>query len=202
MIVWAAEIEAYRTQFLQLESMASAAYNGFVYADQQQADFVRDLLFDRKVGEFAAPHSRAVLGDGMLEGFISALSGKDLHLCRMKSAMAIAKAGLFEKDEALYRRMQIAATTSAVVEDEDYYISRVAVSPESSGRGLAGMLLCHAQEQAENSGARRLILEVASDNDAAHRLYRKHGFQESERREAHDPHTGRSLSLVHMTKAI
>lgn len=202
MTVWTSDIEAYRAPFLILEEAAAAAYNQFVYQDREQADAVRNLLLDRGVAEFTGRFGFAIVENGWLQGFSSALSAPDLRLCRMKSALAIAKAGLFDRDPGLYRRMQIAAEAGAKLEVGDFYISRVAVDPRFTGRGLGRLLLDRAQERAEASGAERLVLEVASHNEAALRLYRKYGFAEGECRRVADPLTGRSLALVEMARPV
>jgi ribosomal protein S18 acetylase RimI-like enzyme len=191
-----------RAAFMQLEAAASAAYNEFVYRDRRQADDVGSLLLERGVAEFADGHTFELVHDDVLQGFISALTAQELRVCRMKSAMVIAKAGFFAEDPDLLRRMQLAAATNVPVEDGDYYISRVAVSPDFSGRGLAGQLLQKAEEQARSHGARRLLLEVAAGNDVALRLYSRHGFSTGEMRTATDPLSGRSLSLTHMIKDL
>jgi len=58
------------------------------------------------------------------------------------------------------------------------------------------------QEQAKARGANRLTLEVESRNERALTLYRKHDFKEGGQRVMNDPVTGRSLSLMHMAKAV
>ncbi len=202
MTQWTADMTPFRDAFLELEAAASAAYNGFVYQDAQQCEDVRALLFDRGVAEFGSPHVSAIVGSGVLEAFICLLGAQDLGRARMRSALAIAKAGFFTADPDLHRRMQLAGTTNAAVEDGDYYISRVAVSPAFAGRGRASQLLNEAGAVAAAAGARRLVLEVASGNEVALALYRKHGFAERGLREVTDPLTSRSLALIHMAKAV
>lgn len=199
---WTSELQAHRAPLLKLEEAASAAYNAFVYRDEQQAALVRTMLFDRGVAEFTGPRTCGMVHDGRLMAFISALPAEELRKCRMKSALAIAKAGFFDEDPELYGRMQVAATTGASLEDGDHYISRVAVDPQFSGRGLAGLLIEHARERAASGGASRLTLEVASQNHVAQKLYLRHGFQEVAVRQADDPRTGRSLSLIQLAKRV
>ncbi len=56
-------------------------------------------------------------------------------------------------------------------------IGNVAVHPDYRGRGIAGQLLEASLREAEQRGARWVILEVQSDNLAAQRLYRRLGFE-------------------------
>ncbi|MFT5488933.1 MAG: ribosomal-protein-alanine N-acetyltransferase [Alphaproteobacteria bacterium] len=50
------------------------------------------------------------------------------------------------------------------------------VSPELRGDGVGGFLLDGAMEQASVTGATKLFLEVAEDNDVARRLYSSRGL--------------------------
>ncbi|MFT7571975.1 MAG: ribosomal-protein-alanine N-acetyltransferase [Paracoccaceae bacterium] len=59
--------------------------------------------------------------------------------------------------------------------DECEVLSLV-VSPELRGDGVGGFLLDGAMEQASVTGATKLFLEVAEDNDVARRLYSSRGL--------------------------
>ncbi|MGJ0506132.1 MAG: GNAT family N-acetyltransferase [Methylocystis sp.] len=58
-----------------------------------------------------------------------------------------------------------------------------AVDPARRGAGLGRMLLERHLENLERGGARLVFLEVADDNAAALKLYRRAGFREIGRRE-------------------
>jgi ribosomal protein S18 acetylase RimI-like enzyme len=196
------DIEAHRAAFLELEYSASSAYNEFVYENREQANAVRTLLFDKGVAEFTPRYSRALVEDGQLAGFITRLSAEQLHKCRMKSAIAIGKSGLFETDPELHERMRIAAGILASVGDGDFYISRLAVAERFGGRGYAGLLMRHAHEEAKRSGARRLTFEVASDNLQVYSMHRKQGFEEVKRRHASNSAMGRSLTFIQLARPV
>lgn len=197
-----AEIEPHRSAFLELEYSASSDYNEFVYKDRAQADAVRTLLLDKGVAEFTSRHSRGLVEGGKLAGFITRLSAEQLQECRMKSAYAIGRSGIFEQDPELYDRMRLAAHILAEVGEGDFYISRLAVGADYGGRGYAGLLMRDAEEEATRSGARRLTFEVASDNLPVYTMHRKQGFEEVERRHANDPGTGRSLTFIQMARLL
>jgi len=53
----------------------------------------------------------------------------------------------------------------------------LAVAPGDRRRGVASALLAAAEQQARARGARKLSLRVLGTNEAAMRLYGRHGFQ-------------------------
>lgn len=59
---------------------------------------------------------------------------------------------------------------------------RIAVRPESRGRGYGRRLLDETMRIARNGGAERMLLEVASDNVGALALYSAAGFDAIDRR--------------------
>ena len=61
-------------------------------------------------------------------------------------------------------------------------IDNVAVVPEFRRRGIADLLLSHAEEQGRALKLAFLTLEVRAGNEPAIRLYEKHGFVEVGRR--------------------
>jgi [ribosomal protein S18]-alanine N-acetyltransferase len=65
----------------------------------------------------------------------------------------------------------------------DAEVLTFAVDPARRGAGLGRMLLEKHLENLERGGARLVFLEVADDNEAALKLYRRAGFQEIGRRE-------------------
>ncbi len=66
----------------------------------------------------------------------------------------------------------------------------LAVVPEHRGAGLGRRLLDGVLATAVAGGARRMVLEVATDNTAARRLYAAAGFGEAGRRRAYYPRPG------------
>jgi [ribosomal protein S18]-alanine N-acetyltransferase len=60
---------------------------------------------------------------------------------------------------------------------DEVHINNLAVRPECRGRGYGTALLAYALEEARRHGVRRALLEVRRSNDAARRLYERHGFR-------------------------
>lgn len=64
-------------------------------------------------------------------------------------------------------------------------LNGLVVDPARQGEGIGGRLLEAGIKRARERGARRLVLRVLSTNDAARRLYERHGFRlEGTRHEA------------------
>jgi [ribosomal protein S18]-alanine N-acetyltransferase len=61
-------------------------------------------------------------------------------------------------------------------------IMTIAVAPNQQGRGLGARLLDAMLHTANDRGATQLMLEVRADNEAAARLYARHGFEQIARR--------------------
>ena len=63
-----------------------------------------------------------------------------------------------------------------------WYVSSLAVLPDSRGRGVGARLLANADGLAQDSGARTASLIVAEANGRALGLYRRHGYERTARR--------------------
>jgi tRNA threonylcarbamoyladenosine biosynthesis protein TsaB len=73
----------------------------------------------------------------------------------------------------------------AVANPPDAEVLTLGVLPAFRRRGVARRMLLSVADQAAGIGCERLLLDVAEDNEAAHRLYRKLGFMEIARRPAY-----------------
>ena len=73
-----------------------------------------------------------------------------------------------------------AAGTVAMVkmDDEHFELAKMAVSPEFRGRKIGNALMRSCIDFAVSKGANSIILESNTKQEAAIRLYRKHGFVE------------------------
>lgn len=73
-------------------------------------------------------------------------------------------------------------------------ILTLAVMPEARGRGHGRVLVLAAAARAHSLGANTLFLEVASDNEAARKLYAGLGFQRAGMRKAY--YAGRDAHVL------
>jgi predicted N-acetyltransferase YhbS len=70
-------------------------------------------------------------------------------------------------------------------EDADLYLGRLAVPPESRGRGIAGALIRFVEDEARRRGCPGIVLGVRIALPDNQRLFARHGFREVSRH-AHD----------------
>ncbi|MFM8349627.1 MAG: ribosomal protein S18-alanine N-acetyltransferase [Actinomycetales bacterium] len=69
----------------------------------------------------------------------------------------------------------------------DADVQTISVARSAQGRGVGRCLLTALINHAQQSGCRRLILEVRAGNIAAEQLYRKAGFEQVSRRSRYYP---------------
>jgi ribosomal protein S18 acetylase RimI-like enzyme len=62
------------------------------------------------------------------------------------------------------------------IERRAYYVSNVAVYPESRGRGIGAALLARAEEEARGKRCRAMALDVETGNEGAISLYSRLGY--------------------------
>lgn len=116
-----------------------------------------------------------IASEAVIGGFV-ALSGAELSRCRQADAMAsIALAGPGGRS-ALTERVRLARELFLPVADDEYYLSKIWVSPETRGAGNGTALLRRYLDAGARRGFRRFRLDVCSDNDVAVGLYRRFGF--------------------------
>jgi len=73
-------------------------------------------------------------------------------------------------------RMKIQSFMSNLHDEDEYYISNLAVDERFRGKGIGVELLEKAKEIAELNGYKKLSLLVELDNSNARRIYEKDGF--------------------------
>ncbi len=78
-------------------------------------------------------------------------------------------------------RERIVASAILIFHTRTAEIASIAVLPEERRKGLAALLMNEAEAMSRRKGVVRLSLHVATENNAAIALYRKHGYAVSER---------------------
>ncbi|HEX4114080.1 MAG TPA: ribosomal protein S18-alanine N-acetyltransferase [Stellaceae bacterium] len=77
---------------------------------------------------------------------------------------------------AIGAEREIAGFILDLIGPEDAEILTIGVAPGARRHGIARALIANLAKRARQRGARRLLLEVAADNEAAIALYRSIGF--------------------------
>ena len=73
-------------------------------------------------------------------------------------------------------RASLSEPPSYQVRGDEAFVYNVVVTAPWRGQGVGGRLLNYLHAESERRGKRRVLLEVAANNDAAHRLYERHGY--------------------------
>jgi ribosomal protein S18 acetylase RimI-like enzyme len=89
------------------------------------------------------------------------------------------------------------------LEDDEFFVSNLAVKEEYRGQGSATRLMKKAEEIALDAGLQRVSLYVETDNRPAKRLYDKLGFSETEKRILPERYSKHGLvGFCKMTKSL
>ncbi|MFO0701272.1 MAG: N-acetyltransferase [Nitrospira sp.] len=172
-----ADFAPYLEEVLRLDDEVCGTYNRFVFASDEEAHAIRELLLRAGCAEFSPPAGQAALEGGRFMGFGAWMAGVDLMKKRLVGARAIGRASAELCAPALAERMVAAATALAVPKKDEWYVARIAVVPGARGKGIGGYLVTQALEEGRRHGCARCVLTVDPENDAAMRLYRKYGFE-------------------------
>jgi ribosomal protein S18 acetylase RimI-like enzyme len=60
---------------------------------------------------------------------------------------------------------------------DDFYVSHIAVMPDSQRRGVGRELLLSGENRARENGARRIVLDVEEHNETARAFYARLGYR-------------------------
>jgi ribosomal protein S18 acetylase RimI-like enzyme len=158
---------------------ASNPYADWYFGDEQAAfAFIGRWL--------VRPSSELYLGRAMLMldelrrpiGCVIGMPGSQLARCRTADFAELCESlqSNANADEIIAQTIEVSRELFPAVEDDVFYISRVAVAPERRGRGLGRTLLGHAIESQRARGATRFRVDVSADNAVAIRLYQSVGM--------------------------
>jgi ribosomal protein S18 acetylase RimI-like enzyme len=115
-------------------------------------------------------------GETHLGGYL-AVSGEELPRRRKADLLWLLQRAHPEERRELAARLHESRGLFAPVEPRHLYLSKIGVLPEHRGRGLGGLLLEDYIRTGFDAGHEALRLDVSAGNEAALRLYRRHGFE-------------------------
>lgn len=157
------------------------------YADQASEGFFRFMLGHRVADVIATAYAypnhdlsyRNVLvaeRDAAILGMASSFSAEER---RHFSEQPLRKAA----GSALFRMLAVRAFGAPLwraldrLADGDFYLLAIAVEESVRGQGVGSMLLDAVEERARAAGAKRLSLDVATNNRGARKLYESRGMR-------------------------
>jgi ribosomal protein S18 acetylase RimI-like enzyme len=197
-----ADIHGHEEAFLALEALASAPFSEFAFENDADARGYQATLFAGGVAEYAPPVGRLLLADGRPAGMFAVLDAPTLRQRRLRTALLLGRHAPFSGDAAVPERLQLLAKTLYQLGPSEAYISRIAVASALARRGLGRWLVDAAIEEARGLGASSLVLDVAEGNDTAIRLYERSGFSRIGQSTAVHPSSGRTLTTLHLSRAL
>ncbi len=114
--------------------------------------------------------------DGQSAALLLAMSGKELdRLVWPMFRQVFQIYGFFSTLRVIFYTLPMAFSKEA--DEDEYYISNLAVAEAFRRRGLAETLLQRAEQKARESGLSKCSLTVELGNDSARSLYLKTGYE-------------------------
>lgn len=136
---------------------------------------VMQNLFRHRRNLFSFEHSYFIEVDGRKAGVILGYDWKAQRKGEWRTGLLLIKCmklGFLTKIPSLLKAMSVVGRG----EDNEYYVSSLAVYPEFRGSKLGTNLLLRAEEEAKRCGAEKSALDVDVDNQGAIKLYNRLGY--------------------------
>jgi ribosomal protein S18 acetylase RimI-like enzyme len=136
---------------------------------------VLEGLFRLQSNRFSYQFTQIVPIGSQPAGLVVAYPGKLMKSLELPMALHLFKIkGVKEFVQFMMRAIPLASVEEA--EDDEYFISNLAVSPEKQGKGLGSHILAQVEKKAVTLGFKKISLTVDVDNERARRLYERNGF--------------------------
>lgn len=156
------------------------------FLDQAAEGFFRFILgrkaadviarsYVRPGNEYAFEHTIFAVRDDVIIGMACGFSGRSRGAFPDRSLRHFARKRTLRVAVAEFLLTRLRRLL-ADVEDDDFYLLAIAVDEEFRGLGVGSMLLLAMEGRAVANGSSRLALDVSAKNEAARRLYERHGF--------------------------
>lgn len=188
--------------FLRLAMLASAAHDEFAFHDPTAAlEFYREL-YRRGGADFAPSAGRLLLADDRPAGIVAVVAPTALKRSHLIGGLMFARSEQLRGDAELRERLRLLSSTFVRPLATDGYLSRLAVDPAMTGRGLGRRLLTEALVTTRELGLERCVLDVADTNARAVALYEQNGFHQIGEGGTTDPRTGASVRYLHMARRV
>jgi len=125
---------------------------------------------------FSYQYTDTILLSGKVAGLVLAYPGKTLSALELPTAWRLLQSvGFAAFTRFLWRVLPFANIKEA--EDDEFFISNLAVLPECQGQGLGTAMLAACDQKARERGFTKVSLTVDVENRRAFALYQRTGFQ-------------------------
>jgi len=132
-------------------------------------------LFKLKTNRFSYQFTEVMVLSGKVSGLVVSYSGRMMKSLELPMALHLLQtSGIFGFLRFIRRAKPLIGIKE--VENDEFFISNLAVLPDYQGKGLGKALLNQAEVKAKELGLHKLSLTVDVENDRAISLYKKIGF--------------------------
>lgn len=157
-------------------TMGAMADQWFGYGSHEKALEKLTWFYCHSENQFSHTCAEILEVNGQPAAFLLAMSGKELErLVWPMFRQVLQTYGFFGTLRVIFYTLPMVFAKEA--DEDEYYISNLAVAEAFRRRGLAESLLRRAEQKARESGLNKCSLTVELDNDSARSLYQKTGYQ-------------------------
>lgn len=175
-----AQLERFAVALSDCVHESSNPYADWYFGEAETAAAIISEWILRPTSEYYLGRSLVMLDDeDRPVGTVIGMPGRQLAQCRMADFAAFCdELGTGEEaDEVVEQVIAVSRDLFPAIDDDAFYISRVAVERSLRGRGLGRQLVARAIETKRREGHRRFALDVSHDNAAAIRTYEAIGMR-------------------------
>jgi ribosomal protein S18 acetylase RimI-like enzyme len=141
----------------------------------QNAQELLKRLFREKSNRFSHQFTEVATLSGEVTGLVIAYSGRSMKSLELPMALSLVKAsGVLGFIRFVKRAFPLFEVKE--VENDEYFISNIAVLSAYQGQGLGKYLLSQAEKTAREQGFKKISLTVDVENRHAFSLYKRIGF--------------------------
>ncbi|MDH3201713.1 MAG: GNAT family N-acetyltransferase [Myxococcales bacterium] len=159
---------------------ASNPFADWYFGDREAAGEIIGEWMERPSSELYLGRAIVMMDDQEEPvGVLLGMSGAEVAACRMTDFTAFCEeiGSETEADEVVDQVVTASRELFPPIEEDAFYISRIAIDPEKRGRGLGRQLVQHTIDLKRRQGFERVRLDVSADNADAIRAYESLGFK-------------------------
>ena len=144
--------------------------------DTKKAQLLLTRLYQANTNRFSFQFTHVVTLSEKVAGLAITYSGRVMKSLDLPMALRLVQfTGILGFSRFIRRAIPLFGIKE--VENDEYFISNLAVLPEHQGQGLGKFLLQQVEQKALELGFHKLSLTVDAENVRAQRLYKHTGFK-------------------------